>query len=201
MSLIAGVDEAGRGPLAGPVYAGAVILNPQKPILGLQDSKLLTEKKRDALFHEICEKANAWSFGRADVQEIDKINILQASLLAMQRAVKNLLIQPEEAWIDGNRCPILEMPSRAFIGGDSDIQVISAASIIAKVLRDREMMKLDEQFPEYGFKKHKGYGTAMHLDALKKYGPSEQHRFSFSPVRRAFEQQRKTKSMPIATQQ
>lgn len=180
--LVAGVDEAGRGPLAGSVYAAAVILNPEQPIAGLADSKILSEKKRDALFLLIQEKALAWSVAHATVEEIDRINILQASLLAMQRAVAGLTIKPELALVDGNKLPKLNCDARAIVQGDMLEPAISAASILAKVARDREMILLDQQYPEYGFAKHKGYGTALHLDALSKHGPCEIHRKSFAPV-------------------
>lgn len=181
--LIAGVDEAGRGPLAGPVVAAAVILDPQHPLPGLKDSKLLSEKKREQLLLLIQENALAWAVGRASVEEIDQLNILQASLLAMQRAVAALQWVPELALIDGNRCPAnLPCPARAIIGGDQTVPAISAASIIAKVTRDREMLDWHVQFPQYGFARHKGYGTQAHLEALSAYGPSPIHRHSFAPV-------------------
>ena len=182
MILIAGVDEAGRGPLAGPVIVGAVILDPNKPISGLADSKILTEKKREALFVQIQAQALAWSIGRAEVEEIDRINILQATFLAMQRAVANLSVIRELVLVDGNQLPKLTVPAKAIIKGDETEPVISAASILAKVTRDREMKILDAQFPQYGFAKHKGYGTAEHLAALEKYGPCKLHRRSFAPV-------------------
>lgn len=180
--LIAGVDEAGRGPLAGPVIAAAVILDPSRPIEGLNDSKKLTEKKRDALFELIRERALAWSVARATVQEIDHINILQASLLAMQRAVAKLSIQPQLVLVDGNRCPLFPCEARAIIGGDATEPAISAASIVAKVLRDRYMHLLDRYYPQYAFAKHKGYGTALHLECLIANGVSRIHRRSFAPV-------------------
>lgn len=180
----AGVDEAGRGPLAGAVYAAAVILDPNKPcIAGLTDSKLLSEKKREALFVTIQAEALAWAIASASVEEIDRLNILQASLLAMQRAVEALSIQPTHALIDGNRCPPLNCITRAIVKGDLTEPAISAASILAKVSRDREMYAFDVQYPEYGFAKHKGYPTALHLAALKQWGPSPLHRLSFAPVR------------------
>lgn len=182
MQLIAGVDEAGRGPLAGPVFAAAVILDPKKSIDGLTDSKKLTAKKREYLFKQIQTTAKAWAIARADVHEIDKINILQASLLAMQRAVKALNIKPELALIDGNKCPQLFCPSKAVVAGDKTVPEISAASILAKVARDAEMLILDQQYPDYGFAQHKGYGTKQHLIALKKLGASPIHRRSFAPV-------------------
>jgi ribonuclease HII len=180
---IAGVDEAGRGPLAGPVYAAAVILNPEKLIEGLMDSKVLSPKRREFLLEVIQSDSLAYGVGMASVEEIDRLNILQATLLAMQRAVAALGLNPTKVLVDGNRCPILPYPSEAIIDGDAKIAVISAASIVAKVLRDREMLVYDRQYPHYGFAKHKGYGTAEHLAALKKYGPCSLHRRSFAPVR------------------
>ncbi|HHE6470397.1 TPA: ribonuclease HII [Providencia rettgeri] len=186
-NLIAGVDEVGRGPLVGAVVTAAVILDPNNPITGLADSKKLTEKKREKLFDEIQQKALCWCIGRAEPEEIDNINILHATMLAMQRAVAGLSIVPEYVLIDGNRCPKLPMPSQAVIKGDSLVQEISAASILAKVIRDREMVELDKIFPEYGFAKHKGYPTAYHLEKLAQYGATEFHRKSFAPVRRALD--------------
>jgi ribonuclease HII len=183
---IAGIDEAGRGPLAGPVYAAAVILNPEKPIVGLMDSKLLSAKKRESLFILIQENSLAWAFGRAEVEEIDRINILQATFLAMQRAVAALKIMPQLALIDGNSSPLLTCETKAIIDGDKIEPAISAASIVAKVLRDKEMQTLDMQFPHYGFAKHKGYGTPQHMAALAKHGPSSIHRRSFAPVAKFF---------------
>lgn len=180
--IIAGVDEAGRGPLAGPVIAGAVILNPERPIQGLMDSKKLSEKRRDELYDQIIQHSLAWAVGRASVEEIDEINILQASLLAMRRAVMALSIAPDSALIDGNFCPKLNCKAQAIIRGDQTEPTISAASIIAKVTRDREMILLDKKYPSYGFAKHKGYGTAAHLKAIKSLGACEIHRRSFSPV-------------------
>lgn len=185
--LIAGVDEAGRGPLAGPVVAAAVILNPKRRIKGLDDSKKLNEKRREALFDEICEKALAWGIGRAEVKEIDQLNILKATLLAMQRAVAELNIPPTKVLVDGNCCPKLAYPVEAIIGGDATIPAISAASILAKVSRDREMIVLDSFYPGYGLAKHKGYPTEAHCLALKKLGPSRIHRVSFAPVRELLE--------------
>ncbi|SRR5579883_793688 len=181
-SLIAGVDEAGRGPLAGPVIAAAVILDPRHPIEGLADSKKLSEKQREKLFYLIRERALAWSVARATVQEIDTINILQASLLAMQRAVGRLKIQPQLVLVDGNRCPLLPYEAKAIIQGDDLEPVISAASIVAKVLRDRLMVWLDKKYPQYGLAQHKGYPTAQHVKALQCHGPSRIHRRSFAPV-------------------
>jgi len=179
---VAGVDEAGRGPLAGPVVAAAVILDPKRPIYGLADSKLLTEKKREELFIQIREKALCWSVARARVSEIDDINILQATLLAMQRAVKRLKIAPHLVLVDGNICPKFPCTARAIVKGDQIQAEISAASIIAKVLRDRLMRMLDEHYPDYGFAQHKGYGTELHLKMLKQHGPCRVHRRSFAPV-------------------
>jgi len=183
ITLICGVDEAGRGPLAGPVYAAAVILNPERPIAGLADSKKLSEKKREQLAVEIKEHAYAWAIARAEVGEIDRINILQASLLAMRRAVESLRHVPTEVLVDGSHCPKLPMLARAIVKGDASVPEISAASILAKTARDAEMLALHIQFPMYGFDKHKGYPTAMHIEALEKHGASIIHRVSFSPVK------------------
>ena len=180
-----GVDEVGRGPLAGAVVACAVILDPNYPIDGLMDSKKLSEKKRQYFCELIKDKALAWSLGRAEVAEIDHHNILQASMMAMQRAVAGLSVEPSEVLVDGNRCPQVPYPCRAIIGGDNSIAAISAASIIAKVTRDAEMVALDAQYPQYGFAKHKGYGTQQHMQALKAYGPCDIHRHSFAPVQAA----------------
>ena len=184
---VAGLDEVGRGPLAGPVVTAAVILDPEQPISGLADSKALSEKKREALFDEILLKAKAWAIGRAEVEEIDEINILQATMLAMQRAVNGLSVQPEHVLVDGNRCPDLPCTAEAIIKGDGKVPAISAASIIAKVTRDREMVLLDEKYPGYGLAGHKGYPTKAHMDALQKLGVTPIHRRSFAPVRRAME--------------
>ncbi|WP_370278617.1 ribonuclease HII [Pontibacterium sp.] len=181
--VIAGVDEVGRGPLVGNVVTAAVILNPAKPIEGLADSKKLSEKKRELLYDEIVEKALAWCVASATPAEIDELNILHATMLAMQRAVLGLSVQPEYVYVDGNRCPELPYPSEPVVKGDSKIKEISAASILAKVVRDREMKALDARFPEYGFAKHKGYPTSAHFEALKKHGPLAEHRRSFRPVR------------------
>ncbi|MEH6626307.1 MAG: ribonuclease HII [Motiliproteus sp.] len=181
--LIAGVDEVGRGPLFGDVVTAAVILDPNQPIDGLADSKKLTEKRREALFDEIKSKALAWSVARASAEEIDNLNILQATMLAMTRAVQGLSVAPSYALIDGNRCPVLSCPCEAVVKGDSKVPAISAASIIAKVTRDREMLVFDQQFPGYGLAKHKGYPTSVHLQALKQLGPTPLHRRSFGPVR------------------
>ncbi|MGC8400397.1 ribonuclease HII [Enterobacter mori] len=185
--LVAGVDEVGRGPLVGAVVTAAVILDPARPIIGLNDSKKLSEKRRLALFSEIQEKALAWSLGRAEPHEIDELNILHATMLAMQRAVAGLKISPEYVLIDGNRCPALPMPSMAVVKGDSRVAEISAA-IIAKVTRDAEMAALDLTYPQYGFAQHKGYPTAFHLERLAEHGATEQHRRSFGPVKRALGQ-------------
>ncbi|WP_282339793.1 ribonuclease HII [Pseudomonas sp. PS02288] len=184
--LVAGVDEVGRGPLCGAVVTAAVILDPARPILGLNDSKKLSEARRERLFDEIREKALAWCIGRAEVEEIDSLNILHATMLAMQRAVEGLGIKPKLALIDGNRCPKLGVPSAAVVQGDSKVPAIAAASILAKVSRDREMGVLEQQYPGYGFAAHKGYATAEHLDALRRLGPTPIHRRSFAPVREAW---------------
>ncbi|NEY26938.1 Ribonuclease HII [Hafnia alvei] len=181
---IAGVDEVGRGPLVGAVVTAAVILDPARPIVGLADSKKLSEKRRNALYEEIIEKALSWSLGRAEPHEIDELNILHATMLAMQRAVAGLSIEPDFVLIDGNRCPKLPMASQAVVKGDSRVAEISAASILAKVTRDREMEVLDAQFPDYGFAQHKGYPTAFHLERLAQLGATEHHRRSFGPVKR-----------------
>lgn len=180
--LISGVDEAGRGPLAGPVVAAAVILDPARPILGLADSKKLSVAQRERLAGEILAKSLACALGRADVAEIDRLNILQASLLAMQRAVAALPIAPVEVLVDGNRCPQLACRCQAIIKGDATVPVISAASILAKVARDAELIELDYRYPQYAFARHKGYPTAVHLAALRRHGPCPEHRRSFAPV-------------------
>ena len=184
--LIAGVDEVGRGPLAGPVVAAAVILDPSRPIEGLTDSKKLSEKQRERLFPIIQERALAWALGRAEVEEIDELNILHASLLAMQRAVVALPIAPTHALIDGNRCPVLPCTSEAIVKGDLKEPAISAASILAKVVRDREMVELEQRYPGYGFAIHAGYPTPAHLRALSELCPCEVHRRSFGPVKKFF---------------
>ena len=181
--LICGVDEAGRGPLAGPVYAAAVILNDLRPIHGLADSKKLSEKKRDALASEIKQHALAWAVATASVEEIDQINILRASLLAMQRAVEMLHVRPQQVWVDGLHCPNTGLPSRAIVQGDSSIAAISAASILAKTARDAAMLQLHDRYPQYNFAAHKGYPTAAHVAALALHGVSPEHRKSFKPVR------------------
>jgi ribonuclease HII len=181
---ICGVDEAGRGPLAGPVYAAAVILDPARPIPGLKDSKLLSESRRNNLAEKIHEHSIAWAVAQATVEEIDRLNILQATMLAMQRAVEGLSVRPQEAWIDGNRCPKLACRARAFVQGDRLHASISAASILAKTARDAEMLRMHERYPQYCFDRHKGYPTPEHLALLARHGPSEIHRRSFAPVRR-----------------
>ncbi|WP_058912350.1 ribonuclease HII [Entomohabitans teleogrylli] len=183
--LVAGVDEVGRGPLVGAVVTAAVILDPARPVPGLADSKKLSEKRRLALCELIKERALAWSLGRAEPHEIDSLNILHATMLAMQRAVAGLSIVPEYVLIDGNRCPSLPMPSMAVVKGDSRVAEISAASILAKVCRDAEMAALDIDFPQYGFAQHKGYPTAFHLEKLAEHGATEHHRRSFAPVKHA----------------
>lgn len=181
--LLAGVDEAGRGPLAGPVVAAAVILDERQPIEGLADSKVLSAKRRDRLFDEIRSKALCCSIAMASPQEIDVHNILQATLLAMQRAVAGLRLRPQQVWVDGNRLPVLPMASRAVVGGDGKVAEISAASILAKVSRDRLCLEADQLYPQYGFAEHKGYPTAEHLQALSQWGPCPWHRMTFGPVR------------------
>jgi len=187
VGVIAGVDEVGRGPLAGPVVAAAVILNNLYPISGLADSKTLSPTRRDKLADLIKRYSLCWALGRADVNEIDQLNILQASLLAMQRAVSGLSVRPEHVLVDGNQPPKLACPVTTIIQGDATIPSISAASILAKVSRDAEMCTLDLQYPGYGFAQHKGYPTATHLEALRKHGVSPIHRRSFAPVRRLLE--------------
>ena len=185
--LICGVDEAGRGPLAGSVYAAAVILDGNNPIAGLADSKILSEKKRDFLSAEIKQKALAWAIASCTCQEIDEINILQASLLAMARAIEAMQAQfnvvPELVQVDGNKCPKISLPCEAIVKGDSKVQAISAASILAKVTRDAELYELDKLYPQYGFAKHKGYPTAAHLLALRTHGICPQYRLSYAPVK------------------
>lgn len=185
--MICGVDEAGRGPLAGPVVAAAVILDPARPINGLADSKKLTAARREKLAAEIRAKAVAWCVAEASVEEIDRLNILQATLLAMQRAVAGLPVKPGEVLIDGNRCPALGLPARAIVGGDATVAEISAASILAKTVRDAGLHELHARYPQYGFDRHKGYGTAVHLAALRAHGPTPHHRKSFAPVREQLE--------------
>ncbi len=182
MGLVAGVDEAGRGPLAGPVVAAAVILDDTQPIAGLADSKALTALRRERLFDEIRAKALCCSIAQASVQEIDTLNILQATMLAMQRAVEGLRLKPVKVLVDGNRLPTLGVLSEAIVGGDSRVAAISAASILAKVHRDRLCAALHEEYPHYGFAGHKGYGTPEHLQALREHGACPEHRRSFAPV-------------------
>ncbi|MDE1240611.1 ribonuclease HII [Vibrio aestuarianus] len=182
--LIAGVDEVGRGPLVGDVVTAAVILDPNNPVAGLNDSKKLSEKKRLALFPEIQQKALAWSIGRCSPAEIDELNILQATMVAMQRAIAGLHLQPDLALIDGNRVPKLPMDGIAVVKGDMRVAEISAASIIAKVVRDQEMEALDKQYPQFGFAQHKGYPTKAHFAAIEQYGVIAEHRKSFKPVKR-----------------
>ena len=184
---ICGVDEAGRGPLVGSVVAGAVVLDPNQPIIGLRDSKKLSPARREQLYAEIMQKAQAWGVGQASPSEIDTLNILQATMLAMRRAIEALSERlgewPSKALIDGNRCPILPIASEAIIKGDAKEPAISAASIIAKVTRDQQMQALHTQYPQYGFNQHMGYPTEAHMQALKQYGPCEEHRRTFAPVR------------------
>lgn len=188
--LVAGVDEAGRGPLAGPVVAAAVILDDLKPIKGLRDSKELTEKRREALFDEIRAKALCCSIALASVEEIDRLNILHATMLAMRRAVEGLRLLPAKVLVDGNRLPVLRVPAEAIVQGDATVRSISAASILAKVHRDRLCLELDATHPQYGFAAHKGYSTPEHLEALRQHGASPVHRRSFAPVRQALEKSR-----------
>ena len=183
MNLVCGVDEAGRGPLAGAVYVAAVILDPMRPIAGLNDSKKLSERNRDRLALEIRANALCWNIASASVEEIDRLNILQATLLAMRRAVEGLSLTPAMALVDGLHCPPLDMPSRAIVRGDATEPTISAASILAKTARDAEMLVLHARFPDYGFDRHKGYPTAAHLDALRRHGVCDIHRRSYAPVR------------------
>nr|WP_207393483.1 ribonuclease HII [Duganella aceris] len=185
--IICGVDEAGRGPLAGPVFAAAVILDVSRPIEGLRDSKKLTEAKRDMLAPLIKAHALAWAIAEASEEEIDKFNILQASMLAMRRAVEALKTVPTLALIDGNRCPVMKIQSIAIIGGDDKVDAISAASILAKTARDAALVNLHTLYPQYCFDQHKGYGTALHLERLREHGPSPVHRRSFAPVRALLE--------------
>ena len=187
IGLIAGVDEAGRGPLAGPVVAAAVILDELQPIAGLADSKVLTERRRELLFDEIRAKALACSIAQASVAEIDQLNILQATMLAMRRAVEGLRLKPAKVLVDGNRIPVLRIPAEAIVKGDAKVQAISAASILAKVTRDRLCLALHERWPQYGFAVHKGYPTAAHLQALREHGACDEHRRSFGPVRQALQ--------------
>ena len=187
LDIVCGVDEAGRGPLAGPVVAAAVILNPKRRIRGLDDSKVLNAKTREALYEKIVERSIAYCVASASVEEIDTLNILHATMLAMKRAVEGLGVAPTLVKIDGNRCPLLSVRSEAIVGGDALVPAISAASILAKVTRDRMLAELHEQFPVYGFDSHVGYSTPQHLAALTLHGPCEHHRRSFAPVREAYE--------------
>ena len=188
--LICGVDEAGRGPLAGPVFAAAVILDPAKPIDGLRDSKKLTEARRDALAIQIKAHALAWSIAQCSEAEIDTLNILQASMLAMRRAVEGLNVLPTLALIDGNRCPVMSIRSEAIVRGDDKVPAISAASILAKTARDAALLILHEQYPDYAFNLHKGYPTALHLERLRTHGVSPVHRKSYAPVRALLDMER-----------
>jgi ribonuclease HII len=181
--IVCGVDEAGRGPLAGPVFAAAVILDPRRPIDGLRDSKKLSEAKRDQLAPLIREHAVAWAIAECSCEEIDSINILQATMLAMRRAVEALSTLPTVALIDGNRCPEMSVRAHAIVEGDDKVNAISAASILAKTARDAALVRLHGLYPQYGFDQHKGYGTALHLERLRLHGPSPAHRRSFAPVR------------------
>jgi ribonuclease HII len=192
MILVCGVDEAGRGPLAGPVYAAAVILDPAWHIAGLADSKVLPASRRLQLAAQIRGHALAWAIASASVAEIDAINILQASLLAMRRAVEQLRVAPGEVLVDGNQCPIVGYPVKAIVKGDSKIPAISAASILAKTARDAEMLRLHQLYPHYGLDRHKGYPTAAHLAALERHGVGEVHRRSYAPIRRLLEAQNKS---------
>ena len=185
--LLAGVDEVGRGPLVGAVVTAAVILNPERPIPGLADSKKLTDKRREVLYEQIIERAASWSLGRCEAGEIDRLNIFQATMGAMERAVAGLHVAPEYVLVDGNRCPGWRWASEPVVKGDSRVEAISAASIIAKVTRDREMAVLHEEFPEYGFASHKGYPTPVHLEALGRLGATTHHRRSFRPVQEAID--------------
>jgi len=185
--IVCGVDEAGRGPLAGPVHAAAVFLDPKRRIRGLADSKVLTAGRREVLAARIMERAIAWAVAFATVEEIDRLNIHHATLLAMRRAVEALRTGPEEVWVDGRHCPAVSCRSRAIVDGDARHPVISAASILAKTARDAEMRALHERYPQYRFDRHKGYGTPQHLELLERHGPSEIHRRSFGPVRAILE--------------
>ena len=200
LDIVCGVDEAGRGPLAGPVVAAAVILNPKRRIRGLDDSKVLNAKTREALYEKIVERSIAYCVASASVEEIDTLNILHATMLAMKRAVEGLAVAPTLAKIDGNRCPVLSIRSEAIIGGDALVPAISAASILAKVTRDRMLAELHERFPMYGFNSHVGYSTPQHLAALAQHGPCEHHRRSFAPVREAYEQRGVRVSLPAGAQ-
>ncbi len=189
MTLVCGVDEAGRGPLAGPVYAAAVILDPAAHIAGLADSKTLSASRRQVLAEQIRRHALAWAVASASVAEIDAVNILQASLLAMRRAIEQLRVAPDEVLVDGKQCPTIAYPARAIVKGDSRIAAISAASILAKTARDAEMLRLHQLYPRYGLDRHKGYPTAVHLAALERHGVSEIHRRSYAPVRKLLDRE------------
>ena len=188
--MLAGVDEAGRGPLVGNVVAAAVILDPGKPVDGLNDSKKLSARRREQLAEQIRETAIAWSVVSIDSEQIDRINILHATMLAMQQAVEQLTVQPARVFIDGNRCPDVNVPATAIVKGDARVAEISAASILAKVERDAQMQTLHESYPQYGFDKHKGYPTKAHFEALAEHGPCPEHRRSYGPVRKALERAR-----------
>lgn len=183
--LLAGVDEAGRGPLVGNVVAAAVILDPDRPVAGLADSKKLTAKRRESLAVRIRDSAIAWSVVSIDAEQIDRINILQATLLAMKQAVEQLAVPPRHVFVDGNRCPDITIPATAVVKGDARVPEISAASILAKVERDAQMLVLHDSYPQYGFDKHKGYPTKAHFEALAEHGPCPEHRRSYAPVRKA----------------
>ena len=187
VTLFCGADEAGRGPIAGPVFAAAVILDPDHPIAGLKDSKKLSEHRRDELAREIKQYARAWAIAECSIEEIDELNILHASMLAMKRAIESLAIRPELALIDGNRCPKLAIAAKAIVKGDDKVPAISAASILAKTARDAVMLDLHRQYPEYGFDRHKGYPTAYHLEQLSIHGVSPVHRKTYAPVRKILE--------------
>ncbi|ARQ46735.1 ribonuclease HII [Oxalobacter formigenes] len=187
VTLFCGADEAGRGPIAGPVFAAAVILDPDHPIAGLKDSKKLSEHRRDELALEIKQYARAWAIAECSIEEIDELNILHASMLAMKRAIESLAIRPELALIDGNRCPKLAIAAKAIVKGDDKVPAISAASILAKTARDAVMLDLHRQYPEYGFDRHKGYPTAYHLEQLSIHGVSPVHRKTYAPVRKILE--------------
>jgi ribonuclease HII len=198
-ALVAGVDEAGRGPLAGPVVAAAVILDDCQPIVGLADSKKLSAARRERLYDEIRAKALCCCIAEASVEEIDRLNILQATLLAMQRAVAGLRLRPGLVLVDGNRLPLLDMRAEAIVRGDAKVAAISAASILAKVTRDRGLVQLDQHYPQYGFARHKGYGTAEHLQALRVHGPCPEHRSSFAPVAQAMQLRRDAQPFEAAS--
>lgn len=187
--LVAGVDEAGRGPLAGAVVSAAVILDPENPIEGLTDSKKLTARKREQLYLEICDKALCYAVAQCDRAEIDELNILHASMLSMTRAIEGLAMTPDRVIVDGNRCPETELPVEAIVKGDLTEPAISAASILAKVTRDRQMVELHERFPQFGFDKHKGYPTKLHQEMLQQWGVTDEHRLSYKPVQNALKEQ------------